>query len=215
MKKFKMVLFMSVTALLILSCTTTKQGMSLYHKGEAYGLGQPEWIELALLDTKKLKSLYPTKEIFITTSHGTDLDKLERSGKPVVDANTAIARVLATAVVQNINDIYKEQGKKLDTKAVNIANVATIAEISGFIKESDWWIFAKYSEGERYVFTSLYLIDKNLLAKKLGILNEKVVDEHIDDEAIAKDILNANDRAVELFQTVRDNEINPLVDRPN
>jgi len=215
MKKFKVVLFMSVIVLLITSCATTKKGMALYHKGTAYGFEQPQWVELAITDATKLKALYPTKEIFITTSYGADITQLERSGQIIANANTAIARVMATAVVQHIYNNYEEQGKKINTEAVNVANIAAIANVNGFIKESDWWIFAKYGEGERYVFTSLYLIDKNLLAKRLGTLTEKVVDEYIDDEAIAKGITNANNNALGVFQTVRDNEINPLTDRPN
>lgn len=213
MKNLKSVLFMFGLMLFVLSCAST--GKMLYHKGTSYGFEQPEWVELAINNPTKLKALYPDKEVFITTSYGTDLVRLERSGQIIVDANTAMARVLATAVFQNIDNIYKEQGKKLNTSAVNIASISSMAEINGFIKESEWWIYSDSAEGERYIFTSLYLIDKNLLGRRLGTLTEDVVEEYIDDEAIRKDANNSIDDVVNRFQTIRDNEVNPLVDRPS
>lgn len=161
------------------------------HKGTAFGVAQPEWVEVVLgtSNQKTLsKALGIDKHIWVVSKSGENLDFI----KTWVDQVDARAEIGAS-IKQGISDFVgaRADGDNSDVEEIveRYSARASTVTVSGLNKETDWWVLGrkrlqKKSETEsKYTYLVVYSMDEDLYAKQIKNAfkgeDDKVVDDLI------------------------------------
>ncbi len=192
------------------------------HKGQAFGMKKPpEWVMAAVDSNSKVGKLYPEKQVFAMTQTGIHLQDLQ-TRMNTIGINEEVARIAATAVVQNAREKTKSassstskgvSGKTANEIAMssqfeNSVQQAARGKFTGVVKEADWWILNREGKKEYYIVTVLYYMDKDLFDKQILALNKQAA-EMLEDDSFAKEVEDDVDSALNLFEKVYESE-NPV-----
>ncbi len=192
------------------------------HKGAAFGMKKPpEWVMAAVESNAKVGRLYPEKQVFAMTQTGVSLEDLQ-TRMNTIGINEEVARIAATAVVQNAiqktrsasssstkGDVGKAANEvAMSTSFQNSVHQAARATFTGVIKEADWWILNREGRKEYYIVSVLYYMDKDLFDKQILALNKKAA-EMLEDDGLAQEVETDVDSALKLFDKVYESE-NPI-----
>ena len=138
------------------------------HKNEKYGKGMPEWVGEEAIDIEKTGKYGDTYIFVFESEKAEDLE-----GAQVWLSNFSAAREIVRQISQRVSDKAASAvaGNKnaLGGYTKELVKIVSEATVTGFKKESDYWVQRRYYtpegevEGDFYTVLALYSIPKAIL----------------------------------------------------
>ena len=185
MKKITLKLFVVVVAIVVASCAGGPRGARvgekiIEHKGTAYNVSQPKWVETAVIGgAKELEKLpdYKGKVVFIGKAEAQNLPSAELLAAKM-DAQTEIAAYLSLRVKDSFKGANVANADSANFGVYGERFVASVAEAkyTGFRKDSDWWVKVQTytSDGQPdkiiYRVLQVWTMDQTMLKKQFDII---------------------------------------------
>jgi hypothetical protein len=157
----------------------------LEHKGTAYGMAQPAWLEAALSGPKAVEKLpdYANQYIVIVEASGQDLRGAQLAAENL-EARTVIAGIISTRVKDTFAGAEVGDKDKIETYMERCVKVAAEARYSGFAPLNDTWsklqTFTTDGKPDKQVYRVIQLwgIPKDTLQKQVeAILSGEAANE--------------------------------------
>lgn len=147
------------------------------HKGTAFGVEPPKWVNAAIEGTKAVEKLpdFANKYIVIVTEEGGDLKGVQLAAEKI-EAQTRLASLISTRVKDTFAGAQVGDKDKLDTYMERCVKSVAEAKFSGFAMDSDWWVklqnFTSDGKADKqdYRVIQIWTIDKDTLQKQLSAI---------------------------------------------
>jgi hypothetical protein len=171
----------------------------LMHKGTAFGIPYPNWMEAALQGPKYVEKLadFKNKYIVIVEQDGKDLEGT-RLAASRMDAQTTISALISTRVKDTFAGAQVGDKDKIETYMERCVKSVSQATFSGFAMESEWWVqlqtFTPDGKPDKQVYRVIQVwgIDRDLLQKQ--------IDKILKDNAASEPKTPEKQRAMDLVQ---------------
>lgn len=171
----------------------------LMHKGTAFGIAYPNWMEAALQGPKYVEKLadYKNKYIIVVEQDGMDLTGTQLAASRL-NAQTTISALMSTRVKDTFAGAQVGDKDKIETYMERCVKSVSESTFSGFAMESDWWVqlqtFTPEGKPDDQVYRVIQIwgIDKDLLQKQ--------IDQILEDNAAIEEKTPEKQRAMDLVQ---------------
>jgi len=157
----------------------------LMHKGTAFAINYPNWMEPALQGPKYVEKMadFANKYIVVVEQDGQDLTGTQLAAERL-NAQTTISALISTRVKDTFAGAQVGDKDKIETYMERCVKSVSEATFSGFTKESDWWAqlqtFTPDGKPDKQIYRviAIYGIDKDLLKKQIdNMLKEAAKEE--------------------------------------
>jgi hypothetical protein len=146
----------------------------LEHKGTAYGVAQPAWLEAALNGPKAVEKLpdYANQYVVVVESEGGDLTGAQLIASRM-DAQTRIAGLISTRVKDSFAGAQVGDKDKIDTYIERCVKSAAEAKFTGFAELGNTWsklqTFTSDGKPDKQVYRVIQVwgIEKTILQQQI------------------------------------------------
>ncbi len=171
----------------------------LMHKGTAFGIAYPNWMEAALQGPKYVEKLadFKNKYIIVVEQDGQDLTGTQLAASRL-NAQATISALMSTRVKDTFAGAQVGDKDKIETYMERCVKSVSESAFSGFAMESEWWVqlqtFTADGKPDKQVYRVIQIwgIDKDLLQKQ--------IDQILEDTAATEPKTPEKERAMDLVQ---------------
>lgn len=196
-----------------ISCATSSKSqvaeisygeIEIENTGTFTGQKRPDWMSMSKIS--EIKELYPGKVPFRADMEGANINLLKRRVNTTT-LNAQLSSVISSVILEKAKDLMGGNSTLTEAEVDSFGSSITVASrshISGFIKESEWWIKTKNKESgeEKYKYYVLYLIDQDRFNRMLSGIIDSAAEEAKLDESISKALQNNIEDVTKAYESI-------------